>query len=383
MIGRTVAAASTIADSGDMREVPAERGHAASASLVDALWESRSIIWLVIAGEALAAVLALAPESSGNRWVYFGLASLAAQWIGLIALGGLYLLRRHLSRMAPSRIAWVALGMLLASAVLTMLAASWLLSGLLAANSAHDASRLLVSIACIAAIVGILGLAAFQNYSNARLHLLTAKQAQVDALQARVNPHFLFNTLNSATALLRSRPDDAERVLVDLADLFRAALSEAGWISLSAELDLARRYLAIEQLRFGERLELDWQSPPSSDGWSVPLLSIQPLVENAVLHGGRDSQGKQRISVRVDETPRELVVTVHNSTSTDALESTRVRGHGVGLRALRARLEALAGNAARLETMQAEGEFEAVLRIPRSAMPALPASTDWSQVTTS
>src|SRR5690606_11628475 len=103
-----------------------------------------------------------------------------------------------------------------------------------------------------------------------------AKQAELEALQARIRPHFLFNTLNTGAALVHARPGEAERLLLGLSDLFRAALAGPGELPLEDELGLARRYLEIEALRFGPRLQVNWQLPaPLPEVW-VPTLSIQP-----------------------------------------------------------------------------------------------------------
>ena len=134
--------------------------------------------------------------------------------------------------------------------------------------------------------------------------------ARLAGLQARIRPHFLFNTLNSAMALLRQDPARAERVLEDLSDLFRQALRDPdGAVTLGEELALARNYLEIEQLRFGARLRVRWALDPTADGARLPTLLLQPLLENAVRHGvepsaeGADLYVRTRrrgASVRVD-----------------------------------------------------------------------------------
>ena len=115
----------------------------------------------------------------------------------------------------------------------------------------------------------------------------SSAQAQADALQARIRPHFLFNSLNAIVGLVRRDPVVAERALLDLSDLFRAALGagDAG-SSLREEVELAERYLAIESLRLGPRLRVAWHRQEPLP-WTLPLprLLLQPLVENAVLHG--------------------------------------------------------------------------------------------------
>ncbi|MEY2953370.1 MAG: hypothetical protein RLZZ401_1457, partial [Pseudomonadota bacterium] len=121
---------------------------------------------------------------------------------------------------------------------------------------------------------------------RARARTPAATTARLGELQARIRPHFLFNTLNSAIALVRAEPAKAEALLEDLSDLFRHALVDQGEsVTLDAETTLAEHYLSIEQVRFGERLRIHWALDPRAAGAQLPPLLLQPLVENAVKHG--------------------------------------------------------------------------------------------------
>ena len=121
---------------------------------------------------------------------------------------------------------------------------------------------------------------------RSRLLMPAATTARLAELQARIRPHFLFNTLNTAIALVRVDPGRAETLLEDLAELFRAALADAqAQVTLEQEVELARRYLDIEQVRFGGRLQVQWELDPSAGPARLPPLILQPLVENAVYHG--------------------------------------------------------------------------------------------------
>ena len=123
--------------------------------------------------------------------------------------------------------------------------------------------------------------------------------ARLAELQSRIRPHFLFNALNTALALVQINPQQAEAVLEDLAQLFRVALAETGAsVSLDEEIDLAQRYLAIEKLRFGERLQVVWDLDAAAAQAMLPPLVLQPLVENAVRHGIEPAVAGGRIVVR-------------------------------------------------------------------------------------
>jgi two-component system sensor histidine kinase AlgZ len=172
---------------------------------------------------------------------------------------------------------------------------------------------------------------------RARLALPAATTARLAELQSRIRPHFLFNTLNTAIALVRTDPRQAEAVLEDLAELFRVALAEHGpqaTVSLRDEIELARRYLAIEQVRFGDRLQLRWELDAAAEGARLPPLLLQPLVENAVRHGIEPAAGGGIVRVRTRVRRGLAEILVANSVAGGASQP----GHGIGLRNVRERL---------------------------------------------
>ena len=188
---------------------------------LDALWRPNSLLVIVLAGQALALILTLAPaRPTEDRLVQFGLASLGIQWVALTTLCVLYLLRRRLARWPPKRIVWLCLAILLAMTTLVAFAAWNLLDQ--AAAIGMQRKWFVMRMLALALVVGLIGLLTFQNYWEARRLAVRAKQLELEALQARIRPHFLFNTLNTGAALVHARPDEAERVLLDLADLFRS-----------------------------------------------------------------------------------------------------------------------------------------------------------------
>jgi two-component system sensor histidine kinase AlgZ len=186
--------------------------------------------------------------------------------------------------------------------------------------------------------------------------------AQLVDLQSRIRPHFLFNTLNTATALVAIDPQRAETLLEDLAELFRVALEENGTaVTLDAEVELARRYLAIEQLRFGERLRLHWQLDPAAGSARVPPLLLQPLVENAVRHGVEPNAEGGDIEISTRSRGAEVEIVVRNSFGAP----TRQLGHGMALRNVRQRLRLMHDVAARFEVEPGERSFQVRIVLPR------------------
>ena len=328
---------------------------------LEALWQPQALTAVVLAGEGLAALLALAPGNQSDRWVHFGLASLMIQWIALLTLGGLYALRRPLSALSPPRVAWVALSLLLASTWVAGVA-SWL--GLPPPDATGQPGWLayLAQLSAMALTVGLLALAAFQNFWRARRLAVLAKQSELEALQARIRPHFLFNTLNTGAALVHDQPGQAERLLLDLADLFRAALSGPRDIPLADELALARRYLEIESLRFGPRLRLVWDLADPLPDVLMPALSIQPLVENAIRHGVEPAADGARVEVAVKECGDAVCIVIANDLPPRG--AAAAPGHHVGLASARERIEALSRGRATLDTEVRDGRFIATIRMP-------------------
>ncbi|MFY2765409.1 sensor histidine kinase [Arenimonas sp. MALMAid1274] len=331
---------------------------------LEVLWQGPAIVAVVLAGEAVAVLLALAPGFDGDRITYFGLASLLIQWITMLTLGGLYLLRDSLSRLTGPRVAWMALGLLMLSTWLTG-AATWLLLGELMPMAGRGWLDFLLRLSLMALTIGLLGLAAYQNHLRARRLAVLAKQAELEALQARIRPHFLFNTLNTGAALVHARPGEAERLLLDLADLFRAALSGPREIPLADELALARRYLEIESLRFGDRLRLSWDLPDQLPPVQVPTLSIQPLVENAIRHGVEPSADGNDVLVRVELDRASVRVIVSNGLPRSGGQPAS--GHQVGLISARERIIALSQGRGRLDTEIVDGRYVATIHLPLDA----------------
>lgn len=330
---------------------------------LDALHQPSVLIWTVLAGEGLALVLALAPGVSGDRLIHFGLASLAIQWVMLSTLALLYLLRSPLSRLPQKTVLYLALLLLLLMTLLVHALSGWVMAGPEDIPSAQWFPTLLRA-AAIALTVGLLGLAAFQNHLRVQRFAIQAKQAELESLKARTHPHFLFNTLNTGAALVHAKPEAAEHLLLDLADLFRAALTGPEHITLAAEIDLVRRYLSIEQLRLGDRLRTHWELPDPLPDISVPALCMQPLVENAVRHGVERIVGGGDIDILITSDAGNVMITIRNDLPPDG-SPRPTSGHGIGMASVSQRIAELTAGAGSLVTSESSGRHVASLTIPR------------------
>ena len=196
---------------------------------------------------------------------------------------------------------------------------------------------------------------------RAKARTPAATAARLAELQSRIRPHFLFNTLNSAIALVRAEPAKAEAVLEDLSELFRSALADpAESVTLGQEIVLAQRYLEIEQIRFGDRLRVQWSLDSTADAARLPPLLLQPLVENAVRHGVEPSASGAKIRIATTRRGSTVVIKVTNS----APAGSGPPGHGLALTNVRERLFLLHDVQSQFKTTCKDGLFQVRLEIP-------------------
>jgi two-component system sensor histidine kinase AlgZ len=194
---------------------------------------------------------------------------------------------------------------------------------------------------------------------------IASREAELRTLRAQIHPHFLFNSLNSINALIASRPEEARRLCVRLADFLRRSLTLGSRerIPLTEELDLAESLLAIEKVRFGERLTIEVEAGEKLDPCTVPPLVLQPLVENAVTHGIAQMLDGGTVRIEVERRGEALFLAVENPRDPDSPES---KGAGIGLRNVRRRLAALYGEDADITVRAERDTFRVELRLPCS-----------------
>ena len=195
---------------------------------------------------------------------------------------------------------------------------------------------------------------------------LLAREAELAALKARIQPHFLFNSLNSISALVGQDPARAREMCVSLSDFLRRslALGERGSIPVSEEIALARSYLAVEGVRFGNRLAFEQEIDPAGEPCLVPPLLLQPLVENAIVHGIATLVEGGVVRLEARRAGHRLRILVENPFDPDA--PPRPRG-GLGLALVRKRLVAAYGDDAIFAAKRLPGRHLAVISIPARA----------------
>jgi len=319
-----------------------------------------TVFLTVLLAELFALVLALSETDPLDEfWNRLGLISLFVQWVVLGAAAVLCLCKRWLARLEPAATTLAVLGL----TQLVALSFSLIGSGLLASSPESEIS-LLAFIARNLAITGIITLIVlryFYVHHQWQRQIKAESRARLRALQARIHPHFLFNTLNTIASLIPCQPDQAEQAVLDLADLLRSALNQRSSISLAEELDLTRRYLAIERLRMGERLKVDWRLAEDLPlDTPLPLLVLQPLVENAIHHGLQRLPEGGTLTLCVDKQLNRLCFTLTNPCPAGDGES----GQRIAQDNIRQRLALAYPRSPPLEIVKTTDRYQVTFTIP-------------------
>lgn len=320
-----------------------------------------SLFLLVLVGLVVALVFALAASAGwAGFWLEFGLSVLFVQWVVLVSAGLLCTLRKYERQLGRVGTGWLVFLLIPAvTLVLSLFVIAWL-----PGQPPSGAGWFVVRNTLISLLASLLLLRYLALQQRWRAQVAAETRARLDALQARIRPHFLFNTLNTIASLVHSNPAAAEEATLDLSDLLRIGLRPEATHSLAEELELVRGYLRIEKLRLGRRLQVDWDlANHLPKDHLLPVLILQPLVENAVVHGiARRAQGGQlTIRLRMKKRTR-LQLEITNPL---AEENSRSReGNRMALDNIRQRLELAYGDSARLRA-GAQGDcFRVVLTLP-------------------
>ncbi len=200
---------------------------------------------------------------------------------------------------------------------------------------------------------------------RARIEAQQQQQDRLQALQSRIRPHFLFNSMNSIATLIRSDPELAERALQDLADVFRVLLADARkMVPIAMESELARQYLNIEKMRLGDRLQVKWTASNVPRSALIPSLTLQPLIENAVYHGIEPSFAGGTVDIQLWSEQDVLNVMITNPLPEITNQAQHRRGNQIAMNNVRERLESHFGGQAQLENIEQLGMYRVKLRMP-------------------
>lgn len=331
---------------------------------------ARTALGVVLIAELTAVMLTLARGDTGlGFWTDLARTSLFLLWIGLAGAGLLCTARGRLARQSVARGSVMALA-LMALLVAAVSEVSWRLGqGTWFAPQAdlrpdgHPA--FVLRNVAIALIVTALALRYFYVTHEWRRNIEMEARARVHALQARIRPHFLFNSMNTIASLTRSDPGRAETAVLDLADLFRASLSEQrNQIPLRDELEVTRTYQRIEELRLGGRLEVVWKLDTLPMQALVPGLTLQPLLENAIYHGIEPRRGGGVVTI-TGELANGLITIVVRNPVPESLEAPAGReGNRLALANIRERLALMYGGRSTVKAGRFDDEYIVTLRFP-------------------
>jgi len=324
----------------------------------------RAVFLIIIVTELVVVLFALIRASDGwLDWDYLGLASLFAQWSVLTSAALICLLHRPLGRLSISLATIAILTIVLGNVLLLTLIGQWLLSGGVPGLQVdwHNLGRNLL----IAALITLMLLRHFYLQYQWRLEKQAQLEARVTSLQARIQPHFLFNSMNTIASLIATDPERAEDAVLDLSALFRASLRNASdrLIPLEEELQLCRQYLDLESMRLGERLNVNWALDEKANQQGIPPLTLQPLLENAVYHGIQPLTAGGTIEIETQARGRSVYVLIRNPLPESASGSSQ--GHQMALENIRARISAVYDHTAVFKTSQDGQWFTVTLRLPK------------------
>lgn len=328
---------------------------------------ARTVFVVILLAELLAIVLTLAQPPYLQNQVYdLAMYSLFLQWVALCCTGVLCISRRHLQHCSDHWAATISYAITLIVTVLIAELAWWVLGQSPGNNfiglKHHE---FLLPVTGISAIVWALALRYFYVQHQWRIRVASESEARFLALQARMKPHFLFNCMNTIASLIRRNPVLAEEVVEDLSDLFRASLQDTQHIStLEEEIALCKRYLRIEQLRLGNRLEAVWQMDELPSEVKLPSLSIQPLLENAIYHGIEPLPEGGVIHIRSERVPEAVCITIENPYRPDVTHRRNHSGNRIAQENLKQCLSSWFGRENLLQVKQENGNYIVTVTLP-------------------
>ena len=331
----------------------------------------RMVFAVVVIAQLLAFIITLvSPGVMQDAWGNLGLISLFMQWIALTSAAMLCVCRPLLARMGNRVAAAVSyLLVLLVTAVVSELAFWLMLASTMFPEISVDLhATFLLRNLTISTVIAAIVLRYLYVQFQWRQQLKAEARARIQALQARIRPHFLFNSMNTIAALTRSAPQQAESAIEDLSDLFRASLNNTHeQATLAEELTLARRYLNIEALRLGERLSVEWHMEGVPHNTAVPPLILQPLLENAIYHGIEQLPEGGTICVDGECRDGEVVITISNPV-TSAGNGEQSAGNRIAQENIRQRLQITFGDSAGLVATLRDSVYSVVLRFPEAGI---------------
>ncbi len=313
--------------------------------------------------ELIAIVFALVSYQSGSFYVHIALISVFMLWVGLCAAVILcWVNRLGWLRTTLTTTVW-SIGVSMLVTLLVTFLSIVLESTMRIGHQTQGIAYLLVRNAAVTVILVGLALRYFYLEFEAKIILQVQAQARLQALQARIRPHFLFNSMNTIASLTHDEPDLAEQSIENLSDLFRASLAAESRVSLQQELELTKSYIELESLRLGDRLQVNWSVPSPTPALSLPALTLQPLVENAIYHGVEPIQEGGVIDIVIRPEATTIEITIANPVLEDRSQQHH-HGNQMAVDNIRERLHIAFAGEASMQLSEVDELFTVTLKLP-------------------
>ena len=343
-----------------------DSGDSPGESVLPDFCDVRTIFVVVLLTELLAMVFAMiAASNSSQFWDYLAFSSLLMLWIALLNSVILCQLGSWLQKQKQNICFVITFTLMMGVSLLVSLLISKAdLLFFTFFNNGADDTLFLTRVMTISAVIYFLILRYFYIQHQWRVNLAAQSRAEVQALRARIRPHFLFNSMNTIASLIAISPEIAETAIEDLSDLFRASLSEKNMNSLADEIKLTKSYLAIESLRLGDRLQITWEIDEKLLQTEVPSLSIQPLAENAIYHGIEPLEKGGKIHISALQIDNKLELSISNPLATKDRSISFKKGNQMAQDNIRQRLKLVYGNAGKFIINDTKDSYTVSLLIP-------------------
>lgn len=332
----------------------------------------QNLLQLLIVAVLLAFVLVIAGSRSLHPFPFdqLGLSAFLILWIAMASAALLTWWRPQLLRLPRAVAGTVAFLVIVGLTGLLALVGQWIMIRLGVSDplTYQPWQDFLPRSLMISAILGGVMLRYFYLQEQLRINQRAELSARLQALQSRIRPHFLFNSMNIIASLVHSDPDKAEQAVEDLSTLFRATLQDEGEVPLDEELTLCQRYINIEALRLGERLNVEWRLDGIPDGLRIPLLTLQPLIENAIYHGVEPRFEPSTVRITLSWDGERLTIILTNPVG----GSRSGTGNQLALANIRERLTARYGEQSKLTTSADQEIFTTYLSYPYTLSQEMP-----------
>lgn len=329
------------------------------------LCSANAVLTVVVAAEIMAMVLTLSEERlSSFSLSQLAVNSLFVQWVALSSAALLCALRQHLNRLSPLSICLLVIALVPCVALLFSALAQMIHNWLQGFSLFAQLLQLeLLKNSLIAVMLTAVLMHYFYLQDVLRRKRESEISARLQALQSRIRPHFLFNSMNSIASLIATNPQQAEKAVEDLSELFRASLSDISrQVTLADELALCQSYADIERLRLGDRLQVNINCDPELLDQRMPILLLQPLLENAVYHGVQPLKQGGVVSIRVVADASNVRITLTNPY---VAEQRKHKGNRMALDNIKRRVATLYGSQGALKISYPTGRFQVDICLPR------------------